>query len=199
MKEFWNTRYADAQFAYGTEPNAFFKAQIDALPVGKILLPSEGEGRNAVYAASKGWEVVAFDYSAEGKQKAMQLAEKQGVTMRYIVADAAEFDIDETFDVVALIYAHLPPSVRKAFNAKIPTFLKPNGLLIVEFFTPNQLLNKRLSGGPKDLSMLYDIALLRAEFADLTVLKADELTIDLSEGAYHKGLGDVVRFVAIKE
>ena len=198
MKEFWNTRYADTQFAYGTEPNAFFKAQIDALPVGKILLPSEGEGRNAVYAASLGWDVVAFDYSAEGKEKAVQLAENQGVKIKYIVADAAEFATDETFDVVALIYAHLPPSVRKTFNAKIPQFLKPNALLIAEVFSPNQILNNRPSGGPKDLAMVYDIDLFKTDFPTLKVLKAEELTIDLSEGLYHKGLGDVVRFVGQK-
>ena len=198
MKEFWNTRYAEPDFVYGTAPNTFFKQQIDALPIGKLLLPSEGEGRNAVYAASKGWDVTAFDYSAEGKQKALQLAEKQGVTIKYIVADAAEFQTDERFDVVALIYAHLPPSVQKAFYPKISTFLKPNGLLMAELFTPNQLLNKRSSGGPKDLSMLYDIELLKKEFFDLKILKAEELTVDLSEGTYHKGLGDVVRFVAQK-
>ncbi|MBL7817848.1 MAG: class I SAM-dependent methyltransferase [Saprospiraceae bacterium] len=198
MKEMWNSRYGELQFAYGTEPNVFFKEQIDALPVGKILLPSEGEGRNAVYAASLGWDVVAFDFSAEGKQKALQLAESQGVTIRYFVSDAAEFDIDETFDVVALIYAHLPPSVRKAFNAKIPKFLKPNGLLIAEVFSPNQILNNRPSGGPKDVSMVYDIDLFKTEFPTLKVLIAEELTVELSEGLYHNGLGDVVRFVGQK-
>ena len=123
---------------------------------------------------------------------------RQGVTIDYSVTDATEFDIDETFDVVALIYAHFPPSVRKAFNAKIPQFLKPNGLLIAEVFSPNQILNNRPSGGPKDLTMVYDIDLFKTEFPTLKVLKAEELTVDLSEGAYHKGLGDVVRFVAQK-
>lgn len=198
MKEFWDTRYANAQFAYGTEPNVFFKEQIDALPVGKILLPSEGEGRNAVYAASLGWDVVAFDYSHSGMQKALQLAEKQGVSIRYRVVDAASFDIDETFDVVALIYAHLPPSVRAAFNAKIPSFLKPNGRLIVEAFSPYQIWNNRSSGGPKDLDMMYSLDLLKIEFSTLKIMEARELTIDLSEGLYHKGLGDIVRFIGQK-
>jgi SAM-dependent methyltransferase len=198
MKEFWNTRYAAPDFVYGTAPNIFFKTQIDKLPVGKILLPSEGEGRNAVYAASLGWEVVAFDFSEEGKRKAMQLAENQGVTIRYTTADAAEFDTDETFDVVALIFAHLPPSVRAVFFAKISTFLKPNGRLIAEFFTPNQLLNNRLSGGPKDVEMLLTVPKLKAFFPDLKVDLAEECTVELSEGEYHSGLGDVVRFVAVQ-
>jgi hypothetical protein len=61
MIDFWNARYSAAEYAYGTEPNAFFKAQLDQLTPGRLLLPAEGEGRNAVYAAKKGWEVAAFE------------------------------------------------------------------------------------------------------------------------------------------
>ena len=73
MKKFWNERYADSQYAYGTEPNAFFKSQIDQRPAGRILLPAEGEGRNAVYAATLGWDVYAFDFSTKAKEKALLL------------------------------------------------------------------------------------------------------------------------------
>ena len=62
MKEFWNERYSQEAYAYGTEPNAFFKSRIDQLSPGKLLLPAEGEGRNAVYAATKGFEVSAYDW-----------------------------------------------------------------------------------------------------------------------------------------
>ena len=72
MKDFWNQRYAADEYAYGTAPNAFFKAVLDPLPPGRILLPAEGEGRNAVYAAKLGWEVVAFDQSEGGQKKAMK-------------------------------------------------------------------------------------------------------------------------------
>ena len=56
MKEFWDTRYAEIDFAYGKTPNTFFKDSIDKLTPGKLLLPADGEGRNAVYAATKGWD-----------------------------------------------------------------------------------------------------------------------------------------------
>jgi Tellurite resistance protein TehB len=75
MKDFWNTRYKEESYAYGIEPNAFFKENIDKLVPGKILLPAEGEGRNAVYAARKGWEVTAFDFSDEAKIKTLKLAQ----------------------------------------------------------------------------------------------------------------------------
>ena len=88
MKDFWNQRYAEEEYAYGTEPNAFFKAQLDQRTPGRLLLPAEGEGRNAVYAALKGWDVVAFDQSESGKTKAMKLAHQAGVAVSYLVEDA---------------------------------------------------------------------------------------------------------------
>ena len=65
MKEFWNERYAEPEFAYGVLPNDFFKNQLDKLKPGSILLVCEGEGRNAVYAAKNGWKVEAFDSSEQ--------------------------------------------------------------------------------------------------------------------------------------
>jgi len=85
MKEMWNQRYAAKDFSYGTEPNRFFKDWIDKYPAGEILFPAEGEGRNAIYAAKKGWEVTAFDFSGEGKRKAVQLAEIEKVKIDYKV------------------------------------------------------------------------------------------------------------------
>jgi hypothetical protein len=62
MKEMWNKRYAAKEFAYGTKPNAFFKMSLEKYhSKGSLLLGAEGEGRNAVYAATKGLAVFAFD------------------------------------------------------------------------------------------------------------------------------------------
>jgi hypothetical protein len=47
------------------------------LPIGSILFPAEGEGRNAVFAAKLGWAVSAFDISNEGKNKGIKLAKKK--------------------------------------------------------------------------------------------------------------------------
>ena len=71
----WNDRYSSEEFAYGTAPNNYLKEQLEKLKTGSILFPAEGEGRNAVFAAKLGWKVSAFDISAEGKNKALKLAE----------------------------------------------------------------------------------------------------------------------------
>ncbi|PRX50699.1 class I SAM-dependent methyltransferase [Salegentibacter salegens] len=107
MKDFWNERYADKDYVYGQAPNEYFKEKIDEMRPGKILLPAEGEGRNAVYAALQQWEVSAFDISEKGKEKALNLANNQSVEIDYKVGDLPELDYkDEQFDVIALIFAH---------------------------------------------------------------------------------------------
>ncbi|QQP51340.1 Uncharacterized protein FKW44_012666, partial [Caligus rogercresseyi] len=83
----WDSHFAQDEYVFGEEPNVYFKEELDKLEVGKILLPAEGEGRNGVYAAKKGWKVFAFDQSMKGKAKAEKLAQKHGVTLDYGIAD----------------------------------------------------------------------------------------------------------------
>ncbi|WP_212747638.1 hypothetical protein [Fodinibius saliphilus] len=71
-KKFWNERYSGNHFVYGTHPNTFFKQQLDKLSPGELLMPAEGEGRNAVYAAEQGWSVTAFDVSAKAQKKSIR-------------------------------------------------------------------------------------------------------------------------------
>lgn len=87
IKEFWNQRYRDDEFAYGIDPNEFLKEQLGLIQAGSILFPGEGEGRNAVYAAKSGWQVDASDWSDEAKNKAIKLAERFGVLIDYQVGD----------------------------------------------------------------------------------------------------------------
>lgn len=198
MSNHWNDRYAEKEFAYGTEPNLFFKEQLDLLPAAKIILPCEGEGRNAVYAAKKGWDVTAFDLSHEGRKKAMQLAGSNAVRINYSISNVADAEYPRgTFDVAALIYTHLPVSLRGAFHRKVIDWLKPGGMLILEAFNPLQLGNS--SGGPKDISMLYTEEILKEDFKGMRIqlLVSEKVTLD--EGKYHQGPADVIRFIGLKE
>lgn len=197
MKEFWNERYAQEDYAYGTAPNAFFKEILDSLPKGSVLLPADGEGRNAVYAAKSGHEVLAVDMSKSGREKALNLAKEQGVTIDYIVADLLTFTTEQKFDVIALIYAHFPKALRKEIHQKLIQLLKPKGILIVEAFHPKQL--NFSSGGPKNEDMLYSLDLLRKDFNEPEEIYAKELTILLDEGEHHQGEAAVTRFVAVME
>ena len=103
-KEMWDQRYAESEYVYGINPNEFFKQELDKLVPGKILLPAEGEGRNAVYAAEKGWVVSAFDQSEEGRKKSMLLAADRKVTIDYHIRDLETHDYPvDHFDAIALV------------------------------------------------------------------------------------------------
>ena len=198
MKEFWNERYAKEEFIYGTEPNEFLKEELNRLRKGKIILPADGEGRNAVYAAKIGWQVSAFDYSESAKRKALQLAEQKKVLIDFDVADINNKVYDEnSADVVALIYAHFPSDLRKVAHKKAVKWLKPGGVLILEAFNPRQLLQN--SGGPKNIELLYTEETLRNDFEELNISVLESLEIKLAEGKFHEGKADVVRFIGVKE
>jgi len=197
-KEFWNDRYAQHQTVYGAEPNEFFKEQLQSIKPGKLLLPAEGEGRNALYAASLGWRVTAYDYSEVAKNKTLELAVKLGITsIDYEVKDLSQVQLPgEEFDAVALIYVHLPIAVRKHLHTQCIQSLKPGGKLIMEVFAKDQLQYD--SGGPKDAALLYSVKDLTEDFSGIHIMQQEEVITTLNEGPFHSGPASVVRFVAEK-
>jgi len=197
MKEFWDERFEGEEFIYGKSPNQFFREQLQSLKPAKLLLPCEGEGRNAVFAASQHWQVDAFDQSSMGKQKAEQLAKEFNVHINYQLGDVLEFDYGENkYDAIALIYAHFPASIRKPVHEKCLQALKPGGIIMMEAFNPLQLNNN--SGGPKSEDMLYTMEMLTQDFKGMhfQLLRNDRIVLE--EGAFHKGPANVLRMVAKK-
>lgn len=198
MKKFWNERYSEKEYVYGEKPNVFFAEQLRQIAPGTIVLPCEGEGRNAVYAAANGWEVQAFDTSIIGKSKAIQLAAAQGVSINYTIEDAVAVSYEEnSIEAIAFIYAHFPTSIRKKIHQKATSWLKPGGQIILEAFNQNQLQNN--SGGPKEASMLYTEEMMLEDFEELHCTLLEMQTVELNEGAFHKGKADIIRFVGIKK
>lgn len=193
----WNERYSTEEFIFGKEPNQFFKQSIDKLCPGKILLPADGEGRNAVYAAKVGWEVYAFDASTVGKDKALDLAEQEDVTINYEVSLIEDFEpTPNTYDAIALIFCHLPSPLKSPFFEKLVESLAPGGLLILEGFRKEQL--GFASGGPKDPDMLFSSEQLANDFKLLSKLNITEETVWLDEGPGHQGEAKVVRLLGKK-
>ncbi|WP_340113203.1 class I SAM-dependent methyltransferase [Maribellus mangrovi] len=117
---FWDERYAAKEYAYGETPNEFVKTQLSKIQPGNILGPAEGEGRNAVYAATQNWKVSAFDPSSEGRKKALQLAKKHNVNIDYRFATYEEVNFQtENFDCIVLIFARMPPSTEPILMAHV--------------------------------------------------------------------------------
>lgn len=203
MKEFWNNRYSDEAFAYGESPNEFFKQQILQFPPGKILLPAEGEGRNAVFAAQLGWQVSAFDQSEAGKTKAEQLASKHQVRTEYRIGEFLEVSYEKnSFDCIGLIYAHFPVAYKSSYHQLLDSYLKPGGIIILEGFSKSHLQFSAVNpqaGGPKNVDLLFSTEEIKNDFPNYEVLELAEVEVDLQEGAYHNGQSSVIRFVGRKK
>jgi len=203
MENFWDVRFKQKAYVYGTLPNEYFKECLGKYkPKGNILLPAEGEGRNAIYAAKSGLNVYAFDTSIEGKNKAIKLAEHNNVAINYEVGDFFNLKLRHlSFDVVALIYAHFSTDIISSYHKKVAELLKPKGLVFIEGFSKNhvefQKVNPR-AGGPKNLDMLFTTEGIKNDFPNFEIIKLEEVEIELKEGDYHKGKAKVIRFIGRK-
>lgn len=198
MKEFWNERFSVEEYVYGREANTFFREQLQQLAPGKILLPGEGEGRNAVYAATQGWEVHAFDVSEAGQSKAFRLAREMGVSIQYTLAPYLEYDNQgERYDAIGLFFTHQPSEMRKVFHRRLLEMLAPGGTLIMEMFHKDQV--QRDTGGPGNVDFLLNEQEVRSDFGVLEVQVLDEKVRPLDEGPFHQGDAAVVQFVGKKK
>ncbi len=198
MKDFWDSRYAEPEFAYGTEPNEFFKSKIKKLEPGNLLLLGEGEGRNAIFAARLGWNVTAVDYSEYAKAKAEKLAATADININYVVRNLSDYLPPKNyFDAVGLIYLHLPQDLRETVHAGCVESLKAGGRIILECFDKEQI--KYNSGGPKNIDMLYSLEDVFTDFQNLEIELFEKATINLTEGKYHNGPAEVIRFAGVKE
>jgi SAM-dependent methyltransferase len=193
----WEERYAAETYIYGTDPNDFLRANIDALPAGTVLCVADGEGRNGVFVASTGRVVTSIDLTASGVDKTRRLAEAQGVAVTAVQADLAVHDIGvDAWDGVVSIFAHMPPPVRRDLHRRIVAALRPGGVLLFEAYTPDQI--GRGTGGPPVAEMTMTLAGLRDELDGLEFVHAVEMLREVQEGPGHTGLGAVVQVIARK-
>lgn len=197
MKEFWDEKFSQSPNLYGEGPNKFLEQELANLSPGEILLPGEGEGRNAIFAAALKWKVTAIDQSEIGKKHTLQKAKGLGLSIDYQVGDIQDFLLEkEKFDVLALIYFHLPIYAQKELHAKLLYSLKKGGVLLVEGFGKRQL--EFTSGGPKSRDMLYDLISLKSTFPEVIWQQEFDGIINLDEGKGHKGDAHVIRLKGTK-
>jgi len=197
MSQFWDQRFSNETYVYGETPNEFFKQELSKLKPGSILFPCEGEGRNAVYAATHGWKVSAFDGSEAAKRKALALAEKHQVAIEYEINPVEHYVVKEgEYDAIVLIFAHFSPEIRLAFHTDIIKGLKKGGVLILEGFRREQL--GLSSGGPQQLDMLFDEQMLSKDFEMLDIVHLENSERILDEGAFHQGNAFLIQLVGLK-
>ena len=177
--EYWDARFAEAGFAYGTEPNDFLASVWPQLSVGSALCLCEGEGRNAVHLARHGFRVTAVDFSSVALAKAAVLAAERGLSIQTHRADLAEYDPGlAQWDVVTMIFGQPDATVRRALYARIAACLRPGGAFVLE--------TKAEEGAAAD-SRYPGSAILCAELTGLEFSIARDGVRVLKEGRYHDG------------
>lgn len=196
----WDTRFAHPDYVFGTEPNAFLASCEGLLPDagGKALAIADGEGRNGVFLAECGLDVLSVDFSPNAQAKARALAESRGVTMETRTADILHWEWPEAeYDVVAAIFFQFAgPQDRAAIFTGLRKALKPGGLLILTGYRPEQIAYG--TGGPRAVENLYTRDLLETAFGDFTDLSIAEHDTEVDEGHGHKGLSALIDLVGRK-
>lgn len=197
-KDFWDERYSGDEFAYGEMPNGFLADVADRLPEeGEALDLAAGEGRNSVFLASRGLDVLAVDQSAAGMQRALELARRRGLSMRTQVVDLKDFDAKaSSFDVISSVFVHLPVTLRAQVHRRIHSWLKPSGMFVLEAYAPDQI--ERDTGGPPDPELLAPLEVIVSELDGLEIDYQAALVRDVSEGKFHTGQASVVQVLARK-
>lgn len=168
----WNNRYASSGLVWSAEPNALAESLLRNLPSGRALDVAAGEGRMALWLASKGWQVTALDFSAVGLDKGRSRAEELGLQLDWRLADALTEDLGESaYDLVIILYLHLPSQDIRDLLGRCARALAPGGQLLVLGHDKDNLL--RGVGGPQDRALLYDTQLLTPP-AELRLLRLEQ-------------------------
>jgi cyclopropane fatty-acyl-phospholipid synthase-like methyltransferase len=196
--ERWQARFRAPGYAFGKEPNAFLKAQATLLRGRKTALSvADGEGRNGVWLAEQGLDVLALDFSPAALEKSRALAAERGVKLRSEVADVTTWHWPvAAFDVVVAIFIFVAPAERPAFLANLKNALNLGGLLLMQGYRPKQIEYR--TGGPSDPARMYTRAILQAGFADMAQLDIREHDSVISEGTSHVGVSALIDLIATK-
>lgn len=191
---FWDQRYAQPDYVFGTEPNDFLRARADVIPPGPVLCLAEGEGRNSVFLAGRGHAVSSVDIAAPGVEKTRRLAASRGVQVNAQVGDLATFDLGVArWSGIVAIFMHLPPDLRADLHRRAVRALAPGGVYLIEVYRPEQI--GRGTGGPQQIELLPTLALLEQELAGLRTEHGVELDRVVVEGTGHTGAASVVQYI----
>ena len=196
--EFWDERFQDGEYMYGTQVNDFLQEEACLIPKNaRVLMLAEGEGRNAVYLAEQGCHVRGVDFSAKGREKALKLANERNVEIEYELADLTCYPMGNSeWDAIVSIFCHLHETDRPKLYQSVKEALKPGGLFIQEVYNQEQLEYR--TGGPSEVSYLGSLTELANVFEDLEIVFARDTVREIHEGNFHVGSSSVTQFIARK-
>jgi 2-polyprenyl-3-methyl-5-hydroxy-6-metoxy-1,4-benzoquinol methylase len=170
----WNARYTGTDLVWSAEPNQFLVQEVADLPPGRVLDVACGEGRNAIWLASRGWQATGVDFSTVAIDKARRAADERGVTVTWAAADLAEWaPAAESFDLVIVFYLQLPPEERRPVYRRMATGVAPGGTMLVVGHDSQNLSGGY--GGPQDPSVLFSVEDVASDLSALQIVKAEQM------------------------
>lgn len=174
----WDQRYRESGLLWTAGPNQWVEQHTTDFPAGRALDLASGEGRNALWLAERGWQVTAVDFSTAGVDKARELAEDRRGTaadrVHWVVADILSYTPEAQYELVLVIYLHLPADQRRSALQNAASALAPGGTLLVVGHHSDNLAHG--VGGPPDAAVLYDqhdVLTDLASWPDLTTETAE--------------------------
>ncbi len=181
----WDERYAASDLVWSREPNRFVAAELADLPPGTAVDLGAGEGRNAIWLASRGWSATAVDFSQVALDKGARLAGEQDVT--FVRADATRWQPDEPVDLVVVAYLQLPAEDRRRAVRSAWTMLRPGGTLLLVAHDSTNLTEG--TGGPQDPSVLMtaDDVLADLDGLAVQVVRAERVAREVTSADEHGG------------
>jgi cyclopropane fatty-acyl-phospholipid synthase-like methyltransferase len=198
-RQFWDERFSTETYIFGTEPNVFLASHQALFKPGmRVLAVADGEGRNGIWLAQQGCDVLSVDVSPIAIDKARRLAARRGVSLRFECADLMQWQWPEgEFDAVVCIFIQFAsPAERTRLFDGFRQALKPEGVLLMEGYGVKQL--EYSSGGPGKLENLYTTDMLREAFAGWEIESLRDYEAVLDEGPRHSGMAALVDLVARK-
>jgi len=187
----WDQRYAGTELVWTAEPNRFAVSELQDLAPGRALDVAAGEGRNAVWLASRGWQVTAVDFSAAGLDKGRRLAEARGVAVDWVRADVRDYQPEAaSFQLVLVAYLQLREAELDGVLRRAVTALASGGALLVVGHDLTNLTEG--TGGPPDPAVLYTPESITRSLRGLTVLRAGRVRRPVATADGHREAVDTL-------
>lgn len=183
----WDERYAAAELVWSQEPNQFVAAELADLAPGTAVDLAAGEGRNAIWLASRGWSATAVDFSQVALDKGARLTADLAGDVTWVCADATAWQPPAPVDLVVIAYLQVPAEDRRRAVRSAVTMLRPGGTLLLVAHDSTNLTEG--TGGPQDPAVLMtaDDVLADLEGIDVEVLRAERVAREVTRADEHGG------------
>ena len=174
----WNERYAAQPLLWAVDPSPFLGGELGDRPAGRALDLGAGEGRTTLWLAERGWQVTAVDFSDVAIDRGRRRVEAAGVpgAVEWICADLVDFDpTGATYDLVLLLFIHLPAAQRRRLLRLAAAALAPGGMVLVVGYDTTHATKGE--GGPRDPAVLFGPEDIVADLDGLRIERAERIQV----------------------